>query len=109
MNGQQRATATLTVLAFAAIYLIWGSTFLAIRWVVAEVPPVLMAGTRFVAAGSILCAVAALRGAPRAGWRAWGASTLVGLLLFGSNVLLGWATRRVPSGLAALMLATIPL
>lgn len=109
MNEQRRATASLVLLAFAAIYLIWGSTFLAIRWVVEEIPPVLMAGARFVAAGSILCAVAALRGAPRAGWRAWGASTLVGFLLFEGNALVGWATRRVPSGLAALMLATIPL
>jgi drug/metabolite transporter (DMT)-like permease len=109
MNEQRRAAVTLVVLAFAAIYLIWGSTFLAIRWVVAEVPPVLMAGARFVVAGAILCAAAALRGAARPSWTQWGAAAVVGFLLFEGNALVGWATRRVPSGLAALMLATIPL
>ena len=96
------------LLCFAAIYLVWGSTFLAIRYAVEELPPLLMAGARFLVAGAVLCVVAKARGAGRISGAAWASSALVGALMFGGNALLAWAETRL-SGLAALMLATIPL
>ncbi|HVE86861.1 MAG TPA: EamA family transporter [Myxococcales bacterium] len=108
-DDRQRMDAGWVLLCFAAIYLVWGSTFLAIRYAVEDLPPLLMAGARFLAAGAVLCAAAKLRGAGRISPRAWASSVLVGTLLFGGNALLAWAEKRVPSGLAALMLATIPL
>jgi len=111
MNEQRRASDGVgaVLLCFAAIYLVWGSTFLAIRYAVEELPPVLMAGARFLVAGLVLVGVAKARGAGRISGAAWASSALVGTLLFGGNALLAWAETRVPSGLAALMLATIPL
>ena len=97
------------VLAFAIIYLVWGSTFLAIRVGVREIPPFLMAALRFLAAGSVLFAWARWRGVPMPTRREWIAAFLLAALIFvldyGS---LFWAEQRVPSGVAAVILATIP-
>ncbi len=101
---------TKLIMAFAAIYVIWGSTYLAIRFAVDTLPPFLMAGTRFVVAGGILFAFTApgrLRGV---GWRQWGAATIVGGCMFlGGNGLLSWAEQGVDSGVAALVIASIPV
>jgi drug/metabolite transporter (DMT)-like permease len=101
---------TKLILAFAAIYVIWGSTYLAIRFAVETLPPYLMAGTRFVIAGGILFVFTApgrLRGV---GWRQWGAATFVGGCMFvGGNGLLSWAEQGVDSGVAALVIASIPV
>lgn len=98
------------LLAFAAVYVIWGSTYLAIRYAVETIPPFLMAGCRFLIAGSILYLWMRLRGAPRPTSRQWAGSALVGaLLLLVGNGGLCWAERQVPSGLASLLLATIPI
>ena len=95
--------------AFAAVYLIWGSTYLAIRWGVAEIPPFLMAGGRFVGAGLVFVAWAACRGAARPTARDWLATALIGLLMAaGGNGLISWALQRVPSGLGALLVAMVP-
>jgi drug/metabolite transporter (DMT)-like permease len=92
------------------VYVIWGSTYLAIRYAVETIPPFLMAGCRFVIAGSILYLWTRFRGAPRPTSRHWAGSALVGaLLLLTGNGGLCWAERRVPSGLASLLLATIPI
>jgi drug/metabolite transporter (DMT)-like permease len=97
------------VLAYAAIYLIWGSTFLAIRIAVASIPPLLMMGVRCVVAGSLLVAWAALRG-ERATARAWLHATIAGALMFACAYgALAWAEQRIPSGVAALVVATLPL
>ncbi len=97
-------------LAFAAIYLIWGSTYLAIRIAVAEVPPLLMAGARMLAAGAVLYAVARRTGSPPPTGREWRGAALGGALLFlAGNGALAWAEQRIPSGLAALVSALIPL
>lgn len=104
------AARTKVVLAFAAVYLIWGSTYLAIKVAIETLPPFFMASLRFLIAGSLLYALATLRGARRPSREHWGASFIVGaLLLVGGNGALVWSEERVPSGLAALLLATIPI
>ncbi len=96
--------------AFAAIYLIWGSTYLAIRFAVETFPPFLMAGIRFLAAGAILYPWSRLRGALPPARSHWLAATVVGgLLLLGGNGGVVWAAQRVPSGLTALLIGTVPL
>jgi drug/metabolite transporter (DMT)-like permease len=98
------------LLAFAIIYFVWGSTFLAIRVGVREVPPLLLAGMRFFIAGILLCGWMRARGTPSPTVREWRAASFLALIIFvfdyGS---LFWAERRVPSGIAAVMLATIPV
>jgi len=97
------------LLAFAIIYFVWGSTFLAIRVGVREVPPFLLAGMRFLVAGIVLYGWMRARGTPSPSAREWGAASLLALLIFVFDYgLLFWAERRVPSGIAAVMMATIP-
>jgi drug/metabolite transporter (DMT)-like permease len=96
--------------AFAAVYVIWGSTYLAIRFAVETLPPLLMAGTRFIVAGAILLLWARLRernGSTRTDWRNGIVSG--GLLLLGGNGCVVWAEQRVPSGIAALLVAVVPV
>jgi drug/metabolite transporter (DMT)-like permease len=98
------------IAAFAAVYLIWGSTYLAIRFAIDTMPPHLMAAARFLVAGGILYAWARWRGAPRptlANWRA--AAVVGGFLLLGGNGAVVWAETRVPSGLTALLVAMVPI
>jgi drug/metabolite transporter (DMT)-like permease len=98
------------LLAFAIIYLVWGSTFLAIRIGVREVPPFLLAGIRFFVAGSVLFLWMRVKRTPLPTRREWLSAALVAVLIFvGDYGLVFWAERRVPSGLTAVMLATIPL
>ncbi len=98
------------IAAFAAVYLIWGATYLFIRFAIETLPPFLMAGTRFLVAGGVLYGVAALSGAARPTRAQWGAAALVGgLLLLGGNGGVVWAEQSVPSGLAALLVAMSPL
>jgi drug/metabolite transporter (DMT)-like permease len=96
--------------AFAAIYLIWGSTYLAIRFAVETLPPFLMTGVRFIAAGLAMYLWARLRGVSRPSGSQWAAATLVGvlMLLFGVGGV-SWAEQRIPSGAAALLVAVGPL
>ena len=97
------------VLAFAIIYLVWGSTFLAIRVGVHEVPPFLLASIRFLIAGLVLCAWTIGRGERSPTAREWLSAILLAFLIFVLDYgLLFWAERRVPSGIASVMLATIP-
>jgi drug/metabolite transporter (DMT)-like permease len=96
-------------LAFAAIFIVWGSTYLAIRYAVAEIPPLLTAGVRHLTAGSVLFAWAWAKG-DRATGREWANSAVVGVLFFlVGHGTLHWAEQSVPSGLAALLVATEPL
>ena len=98
-----------TLLAFAIIYLVWGSTFLAIRVGVREVPPFLLAAMRFLVAGSALYAWMIARGERSPSGREWASASLLAILIFALDYgLLFWAEQRVPSGIAAVMLATIP-
>jgi len=99
-----------SLLAFAIIYFVWGSTFLAIRVGVREVPPFLLAAMRFFVAGIALYCWMLARGERSPSAREWRSATLLALIIFvfdyGS---LFWAEQRVPSGLAAVMLALIPV
>lgn len=97
-------------LAFLAIYLIWGSTYLAIRFAIETLSPFLMAGTRFLIAGAVLYAWMRLRGVPRPQGFQWRNTVVVGgLMLLGGNGGVVWAEQLVPSGLAAVLIATSPL
>ena len=97
-------------LAFAAVYLIWGSTYLAIRLAIETIPPYLMGGIRFLIAGGSLYAVLRWRGVKTPSRRHWRAALIVGgLLLFGGNGGVMVAEQYVPSSLAALIIATVPL
>lgn len=101
---------TRLIIAFAAVYTIWGSTYLAIRLGVETIPPFLMAGARFLLAGAIMTAWARARGAAWPTQRQWRSTLVVGfLLLVGGNGALTWAEQEVPSGLASLLVATVPL
>lgn len=96
--------------SFAAIYVVWGSTYLAIRVMVTEVPPFLAAGCRFLVAGGLLYAWARLRGTPAPAPRLWRPAALLGGLFFlVGNGGVSWAETRLPSGLTALLAATSPL
>lgn len=96
--------------AFAAVYVIWGSTYLAIVYAIETLPPFLMAGVRFLVAGGTLYLWARLRGAPRPLRIHWRSALIIGglLLLFG-NGLVVWAEQYVTSGQAALLVSTVPI
>ena len=97
------------LLAFAIIYFVWGSTFLAIRVGVREVPPFLYAAMRFSIAGVVLYAWATAKRERPATRRQWTSVVLIAFLIFVLDYgLLFWAEQRVPSGVAAVMMATIP-
>jgi drug/metabolite transporter (DMT)-like permease len=99
----------LVVLSLLALYVIWGSTYFAIRVGLEGWPPLLMAGTRFVVAGGVLYAVLRARGAARPDLRAWRGATIVGVLLCGSNALVTVAEQHVSSSVAAVVIASMPL
>ena len=107
---QERPSRLKIGLAFAAVYIIWGSTYLAIRYAVETLPPLLFAGSRFLVAGAALYGWGRFRGAakpPRGAWRT--ALVIGGLMLLGGNGAVVLAERTVPSGLTALLIATEPL
>lgn len=92
------------------IYFVWGSTYLAIRVGVQQMPPFLMAGMRFTAAGLAMYLWMRLAGTPSPSWREWKGVTLLGALMFLLDyACLFWAEQRVPSGIAAVILAMIPV
>lgn len=99
------------ILAFAAVYLLWGSTYLAIRYAIETLPPFLMAGTRFVTAGAILFTWAKINGERlNSSWGQWRRAFLIGgLLLLCGNGGVTWAEKYIASGLAAVLVATEPV
>jgi drug/metabolite transporter (DMT)-like permease len=110
MDATVRPPTWKTVLAFAIIYFVWGSTFLAIRVGVREVPPLILASMRFFIAGVVLFAWMRLQGTPSPSRREWVSASLLAICIFVLDYgLLFWAEQRVPSGIAAVMLATIPV
>ena len=105
-----RPTRGAVLLAFAAVYIIWGSTYLGIRFAIDTIPPLLMAGSRFALAGALLYGFMRWRGEPAPTARGWLAALVIGicLLAFGNGgVTLG--EQYIPSGRAALLVATVPM
>ncbi|CAA9218391.1 MAG: Permease of the drug/metabolite transporter (DMT) superfamily [uncultured Chthoniobacterales bacterium] len=98
------------IAAFAAIYLIWGSTYLGILFAIESIPPMLMSGSRYLLAGVIMYGLARMQGAPRSGWGDWRTAAIIGAaLLLGGNGGVTIAEQWVPSGLAAVVVATVPI
>ena len=104
------ARQTHLIIAFALLYVCWGSTYLAIRIAVGTWPPLLMAGARFTVAGGVLYAFLRARGTPAPTRQNWGAAALSGGLLLGiGNGSVCWAEQWLPSSVAALIIASTPL
>jgi drug/metabolite transporter (DMT)-like permease len=98
------------VAAFAAIYVVWGSTYLAIRIAIETLPPFAMAGMRFIIAGTALYAWARWRGAKAPTFVHWRSALMLGgFLLLGGNGAVVWSEKTVPSGIVALLVASVPL
>ena len=96
--------------ALIALYIVWGSTYLAIRYAVETIPPFMSAGLRFLISGAVLIGWRHLAGDSMPTKRQWISSAIVGAaLLLGGNGLVSWAEQRVPSGIAALMVSTSPM
>jgi drug/metabolite transporter (DMT)-like permease len=97
-------------LALIALYIVWGSTYLAIRFTIETIPPFMSAALRFLVSGAILFIWRRMAGDPMPTKPQWISTAIVGLaLLLGGNGLVSWAEQRVPSGIAALLVSTIPL
>jgi drug/metabolite transporter (DMT)-like permease len=110
MEHASRPPSWKILLAFAIIYFVWGSTFLAIRVGVHEVPPFLLAALRFFVAGLALYGWMRLKGTPSPSRREWAGAFFLGTLIFVIDYgCLFWAEQRLPSGIAAVVLATIPV
>jgi drug/metabolite transporter (DMT)-like permease len=98
------------IVAFAALYLIWGSTYLGIRFAIETIPPFLMAGARFLIAGLIMYAIAWSQGIGQSTWQNWRTSLIIGAcLLLGGNGGVTISEKYIDSGLAALIVATVPI
>jgi len=101
---------TRVIVAFAALYLIWGSTFLGIRFAIETIPPFLMAGARFVSAGLIMYVIAWSQGIARSTWANWRTSLIIGAcLLLAGNGGVTISEQHIDSGLAALIVAIVPI
>jgi drug/metabolite transporter (DMT)-like permease len=109
-TGTLKASVLHVALALGAVYVIWGSTYLAIRFAIETMPPFLMAGARYLTAGAILYLWARAQGAPRPSLLHWRSAAIIGafLLLVGNGGVV-WAEQRIDSGLAALLISTEPL
>jgi drug/metabolite transporter (DMT)-like permease len=97
-------------IALIAVYIVWGSTYLAIRFAVETIPPFLTAAIRFLVAGGVLFIWQRLSGVPAPKRVEWRSAAIIGLLLLlGGNGMLNWAETRIPSGISSLFIATVPL
>src|ERR1700730_17074187 len=101
---------TQLVLAFAVVYLVWGSTYLGILFAIQSIPPFLMAGARFVRAGLIMFVIAGTQGPLRSTWAEWKTAVIVGAcLLVGGNGGVTISEKFIETGLASLIVATVPI
>jgi drug/metabolite transporter (DMT)-like permease len=108
-DGRTHASRAQIIAAFASIYLVWGSTYLAIRYAVETIPPFLMGGLRFLISGALLYAWSRYRGAERPTRIHWRNALIAGgFLLLGGNGAVVWAEQFVPSGLTALLVSILP-
>src|SRR6184192_4465702 len=101
---------TVVIIAFAALYVIWGSTYLGIRFAIQTIPPFLMAGTRFLLAGLIMYAIAGSQGIGKSSWANWRTSLIIGAcLLLGGNGGVTISEKYIASGLAAIIVTIVPI
>lgn len=106
----QRAPLIVLILAFAAVYFFWGSTYLAIHVAIESMPPFLMIGLRFAVAGLLMYGWLRWRGKPRPSLMHWKSATIAGTLLLGIGTgSIAWAEQYIPTGLAALLVTTVPI
>lgn len=110
MNSRFLSPTSLMVLAFLALYFIWGSTYLAIRIAIETMPPLIMLGSRFGVAGLVMLVWLFMRGREMPSLQQWkSASVTGGLMLCLGTGSVAWAMNSIPSGLAALLITTVPL
>ena len=110
MRAPAKASRWALIMAFAAIYVIWGSTYLGLRVAVETMPPFLMAGTRFAVAGLLIFGFVMVRGASWPTAKQWKDQAIVGtFLLLGGNAVVSWSEQRVPSGITSLILGAAPV
>ena len=108
-DGHKKASRGQIIAAFASIYLVWGSTYLAIMYAVETIPPFIMGGARFLVSGTLLYGWARYRGAPKPTRLHWRNAVIAGaFLLLGGNGAVVWAEQYVPSGLTALLVSILP-
>jgi drug/metabolite transporter (DMT)-like permease len=108
-KNKSAAPTAYIVMAFAALYVIWGSTYLGMAIAIESMPPFLMACARFIVAGGLLYVIRLWLGDPTPNARQWCSAAIIGTLLFvGGNGVVAWAERWVPSGIAALLITTTP-
>jgi drug/metabolite transporter (DMT)-like permease len=108
-NGENLSMKTRIWVGLITLYLVWGGTYLAIRFAIETMPPFLMAGSRFFLAGLLFYSISRLRGATRPTSSEWKAAAIIGLLLITvANGCLTLAEKRVASGVASLVIATVP-
>ncbi len=101
---------TRILLAFAAVYLVWGSTYLFIKYAIETIPPFMLGATRFLASGGLLYAIARLRGGAHPSARDWRSAAITGVLMLGlGNGAVMFAEQTVPSGVVALIVSTVPI
>ncbi len=108
-GAHPQAGRTRLLIAFGTVYLLWGSTFLAMRFSIRTIPPFFMASIRHLVAGMLLMAFTVRRLTRWPTRREWRDAAIVGVLLLGANGMVAWSEQRVPSGTAALLVATVPL
>ena len=109
-SGGERASSFAVWVALSAVYVIWGSTYLAIRFTVETTPPFLSAAARFIISGGFLYLWRRLAGDPRPSREEWRNASIIGIfLLVGGNGGVVWAAQFIPSSLSALLVATVPL
>jgi drug/metabolite transporter (DMT)-like permease len=108
-DGHKKASRGQIIAAFASIYLVWGSTYLAIMYAVETIPPFIMGGARFLISGTMLYAWARYKGGPTPTRLHWRNAVIAGaFLLLGGNGAVVWAEQYVPSGLTALLVSILP-
>jgi len=108
--GTKKHKAMIIILALIAVYLFWGGTYLGMKFAIETIPPFIMAGIRFTLAGGILYIIFRIKGGQRPSLVEWKNPCLVGaMLLLGGNGVVAWAEQQVPSSIASVLIATVPL
>ncbi|WP_242772283.1 drug/metabolite exporter YedA [Brevibacillus parabrevis] len=110
IGESENSNITLVVIALLSVYIFWGGTYLGMKVAIETIPPFIMAGIRFFVAGTVLYVLARLKGEQHPSVAEWKGAGIVGaLLLLGGNGLVAWAEQKVPSAIASLLVATVPL